>query len=395
MFRACSGLWEIGIRNLIDFSSNEDQSLIRDMARDFAARELAPHAAELDESGRFPEDGLRKAAQMGLLGINVPERLGGAESGVVAYSLAITELARACAATTVAVCVSNMVAEVLVAFGTQRQRELHVPRLCSGAYIVGGFALSEAGAGSDPGSMTTRATKVEGGWRIDGSKLWITSGSHAGLFVVWARTSDERGARGLTAFLVPGDTPGLTRGPAEKKLGQRGSPTTSLEFDDLRLGDDAVLGEVGHGFRVAMMALDGGRIGIASLALGVAEAAAAVAVDYARERKQFGKAIAQFQAIQWMLADNAVDLDVSRLLVAKAAQLKESGQAFSIEAARAKLMASERGFLVCNRSLQVLGGCGYTRDYPVERYLRDIRVTSIYEGTSEIQRVVIGRALAD
>ena len=376
---------------MFDLSLDDGQQLVVDTARQFAARVLAPRAAALDVAGGFPRESLREAAELGLLGINVPEALGGVEAGAVAYALAVVELARACASTTVAMTVSNMVAEVIVKFGTPAQREAHVPRLCSGAYAVGGFALSESGAGSDPAGMRTRAVRTDRGWRLTGQKLWITSGTDAGLFVVWARTEDLPGSAGITAFLVPGDAPGLVRGKPEHKLGQHGSTTTPLEFNDVELDTDALLGEEGRGFRVAMMALDGGRIGIAALALGCGLAATEFARDYALERQQFGQAIAGFQAIQWMLADSATELDAARLLVLRAAWLKEQGKSFSSEAAMAKLMASERAHAACDRAIQVLGGYGYSREFPVERYLRDVRVTRIFEGTSEIQRVILSR----
>lgn len=375
----------------MDFTPSETQDMIRNTARQFAERSLAPLAVKLDREHLFPRETLAEAAELGLLGINIPGDYGGVEAGAVAYSLAVTELARACAATTVAICVSNMVAEVICAFGNEDQRSEHVTKLCSGEYIVGGFALSEAGAGSDPGGMTTRARKTDKGWVIDGSKLWITSGTDAGLFVVWARTSDAPGARGVSCFLVRGDAPGLTAGKPEEKMGQRGSPTTALEFQSVEVGDDALLGELERGFPVAMMALDGGRVGIASLALGVGLAASEFANRYALERRQFGQSITNFQAIQWMMADSATELEAARLLALRAAWLKQSGKPFTREASMAKLWASERAFTACNRALQMLGGYGYTQDFPVERYLRDVRVTMIYEGTSEIQRVVIGR----
>ena len=375
----------------MDITPNETQEMIRNTARQFAERVLAPKAPVLDREHSFPHENMAEAAELGLLGINVPADYGGVEAGAVAYSLAVTELARACAATTVALCVSNMVAEVVYAFGNEDQRTEHVPKLCGGDYVVGGFALSESGAGSDPGGMTTRARKTDKGWVINGSKLWITSGTDAGLFVVWARTSDAPGAKGVSCFLVRGDAPGLTRGKPEEKLGQRGSPTTALEFEDVEVGDEALLGETERGFRVAMMALDGGRVGIASLALGVGLAAADFANRYAMERKQFGQPIAKFQAIQWMMADNQTELDAGRLLALRAAWLKDQGKPYTREASMAKLWCSEKAFAACSRSLQMLGGYGYTQDFPVERYLRDVRVTMIYEGTSEIQRLVIGR----
>lgn len=376
---------------MFDLSLDDAQQMVVDTARQFAARVLAPRAASLDIEGGFPRESLREAAALGLLGINVPEALGGVEAGAVAYALAVIELGRVCASTTVALTVSNMVAEVVAKFGTPAQTERYVPRLCSGELAVGGFALSEAGAGSDPSGMRTRARKTDHGWVLSGQKLWITSGTDAGLFVVWARTADLPGSAGITAFLVPGDAPGLVRGKPEHKMGQHGSTTTALEFNDIELGDDALLGEEGRGFRVAMMALDGGRIGIAALALGCGLAATDFARDYALERQQFGQAIAGFQAIQWMLADSATELDAARMLLLRAAWLKEQGKPFTTEASMAKLMASERGHAACDRAIQILGGYGYSREYPVERYLRDVRVTRIFEGTSEIQRVILSR----
>lgn len=375
----------------MDITLTDTQEMIRNTAKQFAERTLAPLAETLDREHSFPRASLAEAAELGLLGINVPADYGGVEAGAVAYSLAISELARACAATTVAMCVSNMVAEVICAFGNEDQRSEHVEKLCSGEYVVGGFALSETGAGSDPGGMTTRARKTDKGWVLNGSKLWITSGTDAGLFVVWARTSDAPGARGISCFLVRGDAPGLSAGKPERKLGQRGSPTTALEFEDVELGEDALLGELERGFPVAMMALDGGRIGIASLALGVGLAASDFANRYAMERKQFGQSIANFQAIQWMMADSRTELEAARLLTLRAAWLKEQAKPFTREASMAKLFSSEKSFAACNRALQMLGGYGYTEDFPVERYLRDVRVTMIYEGTSEVQRIVIGR----
>lgn len=365
--------------------------MIADTARGFANRVLAPRAAQLDREGGFPSDSLAQAAELGLLGINIPEEYGGVEAGAVAYALAVMELARACASTTVAITVSNMVAEVINHFGTDAQKSEHIPKLVSGEYIVGGFALSESGAGSDPGGMTTKAVRTEDGWRINGSKLWITSGTHAGLFIVWARTNEAKGPRGISAFIVPGDVKGLVRGKPEHKMGQVGSPTTPLEFHDVLVPHDALLADEGKGFRVAMMALDGGRIGISSLALGCGLAATDYAAGYACERKQFGQPIASFQAIQWMLADSATELEAGRLLNLRAAYLKEQGKRFTREASIAKLFASEKANVACDRAIQVLGGYGYTKEFPVERNLRDVRVTRIFEGTSEIQRIVISR----
>lgn len=376
---------------MFDLQPNETQEMIQETARQFAERSLAPRALQADREHAFPSASLKEAAELGLLGVNLPEELGGVEAGVVSYSLAVTELAKGCAGTTVAICVSNMVGEVIAAFGTPDQRTEHVPKLVAGEYVVGGFALSEPGAGSDPGGMTTRAKKTDKGWVLNGSKLWITSGTHSKLFVVWARTNQSPGTAGLSAFLVDGDAPGVSRGKAEEKMGQHASTTTALEFSDVEVPDEALLGEEGKGFRIAMMALDGGRVGIASLALGLGLKANEVARDYALERKQFGEPIARFQAIQWMLADSATELDAARLLTLRAAWLKERQKPFTREASMAKLYSSEKSCAACDRAIQVLGGYGYATEYEVERYYRDARVTRIYEGTSEVQRIVIGR----
>lgn len=372
------------------FEPTESQSMVQRAAREYATRVIAPVAAELDRDERFPEDIVRGLADLGLLGVNVSERYGGAEAGVVAYSLAMTEIARACASTAVTMAVTNMVAEVIEAFGSDQQRERHIPAITSGEHLTGSFALSEPGAGSDPGAMQTTARRTDGGWVIDGQKQWITNGAHAGVLVVWARTGGP-GTKGISCFLVDGGAPGMSIGKHEDKLGLRASNTVPLTFDGCEVHESALLGEENGGFRIAMMALDGGRIGIASQALGIGSAALDAAADYAKEREAFGRPIAQFQAIQWMLADSKVELDAARLLTLRAAALKERGVPFSRQASMAKLYASEAALRVCNRAVQIHGGYGYVREFPVERYLRDVRVTTIYEGTSEIQRTVIAR----
>jgi alkylation response protein AidB-like acyl-CoA dehydrogenase len=375
---------------MIDFDPSAAELAIAARARGIAEQVLAPRAAELDRRGGFPRESLATLASEGLLGINVARGFGGLEAGAVAYSLAVTELAAACASTTVALCVSNMVAEVLQRFATPAQREQHIPRLCDGTHVVGAFALSEAGAGSDPAGMRTRAHRTERGWLLEGSKLWITSGSDAGLFVVWARTSDEPGARGVSAFLVPGDTPGLGRGKPEHKMGLCGSTTVAIELAGCELPADALLDELGRGFPIAMMALDGGRIGIASQALGIGLGATAAAASWARE--QHGAAVPQW--IQHALADNATELDAARLLTLRAATRKRDGLVFSHQASMAKLFASEKAFAACNRALSVMGAEGQASGSVVERCFRDVRVTMIYEGTSEVQRLVIARDIA-
>jgi alkylation response protein AidB-like acyl-CoA dehydrogenase len=376
----------------MDFTPNEAQLMVQQVARDYAERRLKPVAAQLDREGKFPAEQLAEMAELGLMGVNIPESLGGAEAGVVAYSLAMTEIAAACASTAVTMAVTNMVGEVSASFGTEELRRRQVPALTSGGYKAGAFALSEPEAGSDPGAMRTTATRVDGGFLLDGQKQWITSGAHAGVFVVWARTGGP-GTRGLSCFLVEQGAEGLKPGRAEDKMGLRASNTVPLTFERCFVPETALLGEPGGGFKIAMMALDGGRIGIASQACGIARAALDASTRYARDRQQFGKAIAEFQAIQWMLADSATELDAAQLLVLRAATLKETSRPFSREASMAKLYASEAANRICNRAVQIHGGYGYTREFAVERHLRDVRVTTIYEGTSEIQRTVIARSV--
>ncbi len=376
----------------MDFELTDTQRMVRDTARDYASQKIAPRAAELDRKEEFPTDLLRGLADLGLLGVNIRSEWGGAEAGVVAYALSMMEVARACGSTAVAMAVTNMVAEVIQAFGSQEQKQRHLPRITSGEHVTGAFALSEPAVGSDPGAMTTSARASAEGWVLSGQKQWITNGAHAGVMVVWARTGGP-GSKGISCFLVERDTPGLLIGRAEDKHGLRASNTVPLTFDDCVVPKHALLGEQGMGFRIAMMALDGGRIGIASQAIGIATAAQESAVAYAKDRQAFGKPIGEFQAIQWMLADSATEIDAARLLCLRAAQLKESGTPFTREASMAKLFASEAAQRVANRAMQVHGGYGYTREFPVERYLRDVRVTTIYEGTSEIQRLVIARDL--
>ena len=379
----------------MDFELNDTQRMIQQAARDYATRTLAPRAPARDRDGTFPAEELGDLARLGLLGVNVPEALGGAEAGVLAYSLAMEEISRADASVSVAMAVTNMVAEVVTAFGTSAQKERHVPRLVGGEYVAGAFALSEPQAGSDPGAMTTVARADGAGWVLSGQKQWITSGDRAGLLVVWAKTDPAAGTRGISAFLVERGTPGLSAGRPEDKMGLRGSTTVPLLLEDVRVGPEGLLGKPGEGFKIAMMALDGGRIGIGSQACGIAGAALDCAARYARERKQFDHPIGDFQAVQFMLADMATELDASRLLVRRAALRKQLRQPFSTEAAMAKLYASERANRICDRAVQIHGGYGYTREFPVERFLRDVRVTTIYEGTSQVQRIVISRAVAD
>jgi alkylation response protein AidB-like acyl-CoA dehydrogenase len=375
----------------MDFELTETQRMVRDTAREFAERVVAPQAAAIDREEQVPPDLLRELARLGLMGVNIPESLGGAEAGVVAYSLAMQEIAGACASTAVTMAVNNMVAEVITFFGSEDQKQRWVPRLVRGDDL-GAFALSEVSAGSDPGGLATSAERDGDGWILRGTKQWISHADTSGVFVVWARTGDA-GPRGLSCFLVEASAEGVAITGKEDKLGLRGSHTCSVLFEDVRVPQSALLGELGQGFRIAMMALDGGRIGIASQAMGLAEAALTQGLAYAKERTTFGRPIADYQAIQWMLADSRTELDASRLLVHRAAHLKEQGGPFTREASMAKLYATEAAWRVCDRAVQIHGGYGYTKDFPVERYLRDVRVTRIYEGTSEIQRIVISRSV--
>ena len=377
----------------MNFAFSEEQELVRRTARDVAEKVLAPRAAARDASCEFPVAELRELAKLGLLGVAVPEALGGGGAGVVAYSLAMQELARGDASVAVAVSVTNMVAELIAKVGTAEQARAWVPRLVSGELVCGAFALSEPQAGSDPAALRCAAVKTSGGWRLDGTKQWITSGDRAGCVVVWAMSDAGAGHKGITCFLVPGGAKGLSVGRLEEKMGLHGSTTAQLVLDGVEVGDDAVLGGVGGGFRLAMMALDGGRIGISSQAIGIARGALEAAVRYAIDREQFGVPIIRHQAVGNMLADAATWLEAATLMTLRAAQKKQDGQPFTREASMAKLFATEHAGRICDIALQVHGGYGYTRDFPVERAYRDVRVTRIYEGTSEIQRIVIAREL--
>jgi alkylation response protein AidB-like acyl-CoA dehydrogenase len=378
----------------MDFQPTEEQLLVQRMARDFADRVLGPRAALRDATCEFPEAELRELGRLGLLGIAVPEELGGAAAGAVAYSLAMQELARGDASVAVAVSVTNMVGELIAANGSPELARAWVPRLVSGELLCGAFALSEPEAGSDPAAMRTTAERTAGGgYRLSGTKQWITNGGRAGAMVVWAVTEPGAGHKGITAFVVDGKAPGIHVSRLEDKLGLHGSATAQLVLDGVEVGADAVLGAPGRGFALAMMALDGGRISIASQAIGIARGALEAAIRYAGERQTFGQAIIKHQAIAAMLADAATWLDAATLMTLRAAQSKQAGRPFGNEAAMAKLLASEHAWKICDIALQVHGGYGYVRDFPVERALRDVRVTRIYEGTSEIQRLVIARNL--
>jgi alkylation response protein AidB-like acyl-CoA dehydrogenase len=374
----------------------EEQKLIQDTARDFAKAELEPVAAELDRSDdRSPMlANLKKLAELGFMGLNVKEQYGGSEAGVVSFSVAITEIARACASTAVSVSVNNMAAEVIQAVGSEEQRTAYIPKICSGEFPAAGFCLTETCAGSDPAGMCTQAADDGDSWVLNGSKIFITSAPYAGVFVVWAVTDKEAPkGKGISCFLVEGGTRGLVIGKEEKKMGQHASATNEVLFDDCRIPKSALMGKLNDGFRIAAGELAGGRIGIGSLGLGVGLAAMDYATRYVTERSQFGQKISNFQAIQWMIADGYTELEAARLLLMSAAYRKESGKSFAKEASMAKMFATEAANQACYKAIQMLGGYGYTKDFPVERYARDARITAIYEGTNEIQRLIISREI--
>ena len=376
----------------MNFELNDEQLLLCDATRRFAKEQLAPTAAAREAAADIPADIIKALGEQGLLGVNVAAEHGGSEAGVVSYAVAVREIAAADASVAVTMAVTNMVAETLCRFAQPDVMAEHVPKLTSGEYFGGAFGLSEAVAGSDPGAMQTRAEKTDTGWRLNGEKLWITTGDKAGVVIVWARTG-EKGTRGLSCFVVPGDTPGMSAGKPEKKMGLKASHTVPLSLVNVELPKAALMGQEGDGFKIAMMALDGGRIGVASQALGIGQAALNASRQYMGERQQFGKKLQDFQALQFKLADMATELEASSLLILRAAWHKERGEKFSTMAAMAKLMASEAANRAVNEALQIFGGYGYIEETPVGRYFRDCRVTKIYEGTSEIQRLVIARSL--
>jgi alkylation response protein AidB-like acyl-CoA dehydrogenase len=380
----------------MNFELSEEQKLIQDTAREFAKAELEPVAAELDQGHNQQSffENLKKLAELGFMGLNIEDSYGGSEAGVVAFSLAITEIARACASTAVTVSVNNMVSEVIQSLGSEAQKEHYITRLCSGEYLAGAFALTESGAGSDPAAMSTSAVRDGDHWVLNGAKIFITSAPYAGVFVVWAITDPTAAkGKGISVFLVEPETPGLEIGKPEKKMGQHASATNELHFQDCRIPGDALMGTLNDGFRVAVAELAGGRIGIGSLALGIGLAAMDAATGYALERVQFGKKISEFQAIQWKIADRYTELEAARLLLMQAAYRKEQGLSFAKEASMAKVFATEAANRACYDAMQILGGYGYTSDYPIERYSRDVRITTIYEGTSDIQRLIIAREI--
>ena len=376
----------------MDFELTADQREIQALTREFAAAEIEPHAAEWDREHRFPKELFGKLAELGLMGVCIPEEYGGAGADFLSYILVLEELSRGDAGVGVTVAVhTSAVTLPILTFGTDEQKSRFVPPLARGE-ALGAFALTEPEAGSDAGALRTAATANGDGWSISGAKQWITNGRFAGTFLLFARTDqDTPGAKGVSAFILDADHVKVTRD--EEKLGLNSSVTNDIVVEGAEVGPERLLHAEGKGFEVAMATLDGGRIGIAAQALGIAQAAYEAARAYALERKQFGKRIAEFQAIQWKLADMATEIDAARMLVYRAAWLKEQGRPHAEEGAKAKLFASEMARRQTAEAIQIFGGYGYTKEFPVERYYRDAKITEIYEGTSEIQRLVIARSI--
>jgi butyryl-CoA dehydrogenase len=373
----------------MEIELNDDQKLLRDTVRRFAEEEVKPRAKEIDETGEFPRRFFDQAGELGLTGVAVPEEYGGSGMDTLSYTLVIEEVSRVCATSGVILSVNNsLVCDPILKYGSEEQKKEFLTPLASGKKL-GCFALTEPGAGSDAASLRSTARRDGDDYVLNGNKVFITNGTDADVALVFASVDLEKKHKGITAFLVPADTPGYSHGIHEFKLGVNASGTTELAFSDLRIPGKFRLGEEGDGFKIAMSTLDGGRIGIAAQAVGIAQGAFEEALAYAQERRQFGQALAEFQAIQFYLADMATELDAARLLTWKAAWAKENQRRYTLEAAHAKLYASEMAQRVTNKALQIHGGYGYTKEYNVERYFRDARITEIYEGTSEIQKMVI------
>ncbi len=377
----------------MDFRPTDEQEILRRAVREFAESEMRPHVMEWDEAQHFPMELLPRLAELGLLGVTFPEEYGGAGMSAVDYCICIEELARVCPAIALSVAAHNgLCAGHIAAFGTDAQKQQYLPRLVRGE-VLGAWGLTEAGAGSDAAGMRTTAVRRGDCWVIDGAKNFITHGTIGGLMVVMAVSDRAKAQRGISAFIVEHGTPGMRPGKKENKLGMRASDTSEVVFQDCRIPASQLLGEEGQGFINTLQVLDGGRIGIAALSVGLAQGAFEAARDYARERRQFGRPIAQFQAIQWKLADAATRIEAARLLTYRAAHLKDRGRRMTKESSMAKLYASETAVRVAEDCVQIHGGYGFVKDYPAEKYFRDVKLLTIGEGTSEIQRLVIARQL--
>ncbi len=378
----------------MNFNLSEEQRLWQKAVHDFVAAEVKPKAREVDESGQFNWEAVRKMGALGLLGMPVPEAYGGAEVDAVSMAIAIEELGWGCGSTALAIAAHNgLGCAPIVMFGTEEQKAKFLPPVVSGQGRLAALALTEPGAGSDLQGVQTRAEKVGNEWVINGAKMWITNASIADYIITLVRTAPQRDSHALSMIIVPADTPGLTIHPPEKKMGLHGSQTHALTYEDVRVPLDNLLGEEGRGLKQTLITLDGGRISIGALSVGLAQAALDAALDYAKERSAFGQPIANYQAIQWMLADAATEIAAARWLVYHAAWLKQQGKRFTQEAAMAKLFATEMAERVARNAIQIHGGYGYSREYPVERIYRDARLMTIGEGTSEVQRMVIARNL--
>jgi len=377
----------------MNFELSEEQLLIQGMVKEFAASDVAPIAAEIDREHRFPEELLPRLAELGLMGVPFAEEVGGAGADYVSYTIVLAELARVCASTSVIVSSHTSLGTwPIFEYGTPAQKEKYLHGLTSGEKLSA-FALTEPGAGTDAASGKATAVLDGDEYVLNGSKIFITNGGYADVYIVTAMTDPASGTRGISAFIVEKDTPGFTVGEKEHKMGIKASSTTPLYFSDCRIPKDALLGKEGRGFKIAMQTLDGGRIGIAAQALGIAQGALDASIAYAKERVQFGKPIATLQAIQWMIADMATEIDAAQLLVYRAAWNKDNGRPYGKEAAMAKLFASETATRVAGKAIQIHGGYGFTESYPVERAYRDAKITELYEGTSEVQRMVIAGSL--
>ena len=377
---------------MIDFELTDEQRLVRETARDFANNEIVPRARENDRKEHFDTELVQKIADMGFLGAIVPEEYGGRGVDYRTYALIVEEVGRGCSAMrTVVSVVTSLVCSSIVRWGTEEQKQEWLPKLCSGE-ALGCFGLTEPNTGSDAANLATRAKKSDGGWTISGQKQWISLGNYAKVALIFAQTDPEQAHRGLAAFLVPTDSDGFSSSEIHGKLGLRGSDTAELSLDDVEVSDEAMLGEVGDGFKVAMSALDSGRYSVAAGCVGICQGSVDASIAYAKEREQFGRSIASFQLVQELIADQIVQAEAARGLVWRAGWLKDTGKPNTTETSIAKLYATEAAVNCANSAIQVHGGSGYVDDYPVERYLRDARVTTLYEGTSQIQKLIIGRA---
>jgi butyryl-CoA dehydrogenase len=380
-------------RGVIDFELTEEQRLVRETAREFTDREIVPRARENDRKERFDTELVQMIAEMGFLGAIVPEEYGGRGIDYRTYGLIVEEVGRGDSAMrTVVSVVTSLVCSSIVRWGSEDQKRRWLPELCSGE-ALGCFGLTEPDTGSDASNLKTRAERIEGGWRITGAKMWISLGNYARLALTFAQTEPEDGHHGIACFLVPTDSEGFSSQEIHGKLGLKGADTAELSLDGVEVPDDALMGEVGDGFKIAMSALDSGRFSVAAGCVGICQGCLDASVSYAKERQQFGRSIASFQLVQELIADIVVQTEAARGLVWRAAWLKDTGQPNTAETSIAKLYATEAAVECANRAIQVHGGSGYVDDYPVERYLRDARVTTLYEGTSQIHKLIIGRAV--